>query len=103
MPSEPHRVLLVEDNDDTRALYSLVLHTLGWHVVEARDGIEGLEALQREPVCVILLDLDMPRLDGFGFRDAQRADPAVADVPVILVTGSANAEQANLRIGATKV
>jgi len=57
-------------------------------VVEARDGLEGLRSAHDEHPDIILLDLMMPRMDGWAFRAAQRADPAIADIPVVVVSAA---------------
>jgi CheY-like chemotaxis protein len=81
-----HPVLLVEDDWDVREALAVTLEE--FHEVRvASDGAEGLQLLRAglHP-CVILLDLMMPVMNGFAFRREQRADPALADIPVIVVS-----------------
>ena len=58
----------------------------GWTVVEAEDGIIGLERLADSLPDVILLDLMMPRMDGFGFLEEVKKEPSLENIPVIVVT-----------------
>lgn len=81
-------ILLVDDDDDVRGAFTLALRRRGYEVAEATNGHEALLQLERglRP-SLILLDNDMPVLDGTGFRHAQLLDPALASIPVLLVTG----------------
>jgi two-component system chemotaxis response regulator CheY len=80
-----HTVLLVEDEEDLRETMRDALELNGYAVVVARDGQEALEELDRiEHVCVVLLDLIMPRMNGWDFFTTLRARAAFADVPVIV-------------------
>jgi CheY-like chemotaxis protein len=83
-----HTVLLVDDNPDTRDALQALLTAHGYAVVCAFDGTEALSLARGDPrPCAILLDLRLPRVDGYEFRRAQRADPFIADIPVVLVSG----------------
>ncbi len=86
-PSPP-LVLVVEDDEATREAFALVLRGAGIRVETAGNGREGLERLRRERPCCVLLDLMMPVMDGWQFREAQRADPALAAVPVVVCTAA---------------
>ena len=80
-------VLVVEDDELTREVVTLMLEGQGYAVQEAGDGQEALDRLREgpRPGC-ILLDLRMPRMDGRQFRSRQRQDPALAGVPVVVVS-----------------
>lgn len=80
------QVLAVEDDKVARALLRRILKSEGWAVSEAEDGLLGLEALQQRQPDVILLDLNMPRLDGFGFLDGVRKNPDWRGIPVIVIS-----------------
>ncbi len=82
-------VLVVEDDVDIREALTGSLEASGYAVVEASDGEEALDRLETglEPD-VIVLDLMMPRLDGWGFLERLRADPDHADVPVLVTSAS---------------
>jgi CheY-like chemotaxis protein len=79
------RLLLVEDNPDTREALVRFFVLSGFDVVDACDGEEALLLLRGglRP-SVIVLDLAMPIMDGYAFREAQLADPALADIPVVV-------------------
>ena len=80
-------VLIVDDDFRIRALMARLLETSGFTAVEAANGKEALDIMRQRRPCVILLDLQMPIMDGWEFRRQQLADPELADVPVICVTG----------------
>lgn len=82
MPS----VLVVDDERDIREAVTEALVQAGFDVIGARDGEEGLRKLHAFHPSVVLLDLTMPGMNGWQFREAQRADPDVAAIPVIVVT-----------------
>ena len=93
-------VLLVEDNDDVRDMMSVALQLAGIAVLTARHGREALDILDSsDPPCLILLDLMMPVMDGWQFRDALNSDPRRARIPVVVV--SAMAEDLAAGLGAT--
>jgi len=87
MAIHQHRVLLVEDNVDTRDAIVLILELQGYGTAVASDGYEGLR-VARESVglCLILLDANMPGMDGVGFRREQLADERLRKVPVVVVS-----------------
>jgi CheY-like chemotaxis protein len=94
-------VLLVEDDLDVREAMADLLACEGLRVVVASDGREALDLLQAglRP-SVIVLDLTMPRMDGWDFRHAQMADPNLKDIPVIVVSaGSVRAEKVRSDLG----
>jgi EAL domain-containing protein (putative c-di-GMP-specific phosphodiesterase class I)/CheY-like chemotaxis protein len=82
-------VLVADDDADIRALYSAVLSTAGFEVVEAVDGADALAKLATLEVSLVLLDSSMPRLDGLAVIRRLRAADATARLPIILVTGAA--------------
>lgn len=84
-------VLVVDDERDNREALSEALAHAGFEVIAAGDGEEGLVKLRAFHPAVVLLDLTMPRMNGWQFREAQRADPDVAGIPVIVVTALARA------------
>lgn len=82
-------VLLVEDDDDTRELLAMVLQRRGYRVARAQDGVEAMDLLGRtEAVCFVLVDLFMPRMDGFAVLGAMKADPRLANLPVCVSTSA---------------
>lgn len=86
-------ILVVDDDDDIRQTLREVLEDEGYRVLEAANGQEALTHLrQPAPVCMVLLDLMMPIMDGWAFRQAQLSDPGIATVPVIAITASGRTE-----------
>lgn len=78
------RILFVDDNADMRDYVSGLLHEQGWIVDTAADGETALSALQEEMPDLVLADIMMPKLDGFGLMKSLRADSRTRDVPVFL-------------------
>jgi CheY-like chemotaxis protein len=96
-----HRILVVEDDEDVRGALSAMLQGEGYDVVEAVDGCEALQRLRGgAPVCLILLDIFMPGMDGWAFRAEQMKDPALADIPVLVITADSAAATEALARGA---
>lgn len=85
-------VLLVEDNEDNRTIYSTILRHYGHHVVEAATGEEGIRLAREVQPGVILMDVAMPGIDGWEATRRLKADPATAAIPVIALTAHAMAE-----------
>ena len=79
-------VLVVDDDADSRHHVRTVLERDDWTVVEAENGRVALECVASALPRVVLLDLEMPVLDGFGFLEAFRAIPGCADIPVVVLT-----------------
>ncbi|HYT32267.1 MAG TPA: response regulator [Thermoanaerobaculia bacterium] len=97
------RILLVEDDADLRESLCKVLEEAGYEVDGVRNGQEALEYLHREqPPCVVLLDLMMPVMTGWEFRDAQRGDPALSDIPVVILTADGRAQSKADSLGVGK-
>lgn len=81
------KILVVDDQEFVRTIVKKMLGQLGvGAVVEAMDGNTGLEAVQRERPDLIVCDIQMRPMDGFGFVKALRATPGVEDIPVIMLT-----------------
>jgi CheY-like chemotaxis protein len=97
-----HTVLLVEDDDDVRAAYAAYLEGAGYVVVEAGDGREALQRLRAAPdaFCLILLDLFMPTMDGWTFRKRQLRDPAMAAIPVVVISADPDVVPTAAALGA---
>jgi DNA-binding response OmpR family regulator/cellulose synthase/poly-beta-1,6-N-acetylglucosamine synthase-like glycosyltransferase len=84
------RVLVVEDDDDTRTFLSKVLETFGYQVRQAENGRQGLALVDEFKPHLIISDLNMPELDGLGFLKELRTRPATRAIPLILLTGQDN-------------
>jgi two-component system, cell cycle response regulator DivK len=83
------RVLIAEDNAVNRELLRELLEVRGYEVAEACDGQEALEMVEQTRPDILLLDLGMPKLDGFGVVRHIRASPGLADLPVLAITAYA--------------
>jgi two-component system chemotaxis sensor kinase CheA len=80
------KILVVDDSLTTRMLEQSILESAGYAVDTAASGEEGLEAARRKTYALMLVDVEMPGIDGFTFVEQVRADPALHSIPVILVT-----------------
>ena len=99
---DPPRVLIVDDNENNRAILAARLGAEGYSTEEACDGAEALEVARRDAPDLILLDVTMPRMDGLEACRRLRSDPSVGFVPIILVTARAESKDvvAGLEAGA---
>jgi CheY-like chemotaxis protein len=86
-PSAAPMVLLVEDHQSSADGYAELLAGAGYRVARAKDGYEALAKVSQEPPSVVLLDLKLPKLDGWDLLQRLKADAAMASVPIIVVTG----------------
>jgi CheY-like chemotaxis protein len=92
-------ILVVDDDADVRETVSLALELEGYAVERAVDGIDALLALRCEPApAAIVLDVEMASMPGSEFRAAQLRDPALARIPVIVLSSSARPVDAQLRL-----
>ena len=82
-------ILVIEDNALNLELVRDVLSTAGMRVFDARNGQEGLEAASRLNPSLILLDIRLPGLNGYGVLERLKADPAMASIPVVALTAQA--------------
>ncbi len=85
------KILLVEDNEANRYLASFLLENSGFTVVHASDGGEALVAAQNELPDLILMDIQMPEVDGYEAARRIRAEPHLAHIPIVAVTSYAMA------------
>ncbi len=90
------KILVIEDNQDIREELVEILRFEGFDVVEAEDGRSGLRLAQDERPDLILCDVMMPHLDGFGALAAVRDDPATSSVPFLFL--SARREDTDLQL-----
>ncbi len=82
------RILVVEDDPDLRTIVRLQLSSAGFEIREAENGAVGYEAIQQEVPDLVILDLMMPVMDGFGFLKRIRSSLTLQDVPVLILTAS---------------
>lgn len=87
-------ILVVEDYDDAREMYVEYLTFTGFNVESATNGLEAIEMTQRLKPDLVLMDLALPKLDGWEATRRLKSDPATAGIPVIALTGHALAGHA---------
>ncbi|MBI5958154.1 MAG: response regulator [Chloroflexi bacterium] len=80
------RILIIEDDEQSRYLLSVILEHHGYQVIQACDGYEGIEAAKQARPALILLDLLLPGLDGYAVAQKLRRDSAFTRVPILAVT-----------------
>lgn len=89
-------VLTVDDSRTMRDMLLMALEDAGYNVIQAVDGIDGLETLAAQgadAVDVVITDINMPRMDGFGFIEGMRADPNHRATPCLVLTTESDAEK----------
>lgn len=93
-------ILVAEDDEAVRTAISLLLESAGYDVLEAEDGIEAVAHLDaHSPIIVlVILDLAMPRMSGWTFREHQLADAEYALIPTIVVSGTALTKEDSERL-----
>ncbi len=96
-------ILTVDDSRTMRDMLLLTLSDAGYRVIQAEDGMHGLEVLAQEKPDVIVTDINMPRLDGFGFIETVRHDAKHRAIPILVLTTESDAEKKDRarRAGAT--
>ena len=85
-PAGPDKVLIVEDEDATRETWAEFFDNAGYAVAQAADGQEALDIARIEQPNIVLLDLRLPRLDGYQVCQRLKADPTTAHIPIIMIT-----------------
>ncbi len=86
---DAQKILVVEDNEMNRDMLSRRLARKGYTVVIARDGEEGLAVARSESPDLIIMDLSLPRIDGWEATRQLKADQATGDIPIIVLTAHA--------------
>src|SRR4030095_15679272 len=84
--SGPPLVMIVDDSLTVRKITSRLLTREGFDVVTAKDGLDALQVLAERTPDVILLDIEMPRMDGFEFAKTARSDARYTHIPIIVIT-----------------
>ena len=92
-------VLIVEDDDDVREFMQLLVSFAGYDTMTARDGQDALVKMRERRPCLVLLDLQMPRMDGWEFRARQMQDLSLSDIPVVCVTAFFDPAQVTRQLG----
>jgi len=81
-------VLVVDDLPDMLILLKMVFQKQGWEVLEAQDGLEALEQVQKHCPSIVLMDYNMPRMDGIEACRRMKAMPNLAKTPILIYTGA---------------
>jgi two-component system, cell cycle response regulator DivK len=84
-----HRILLIEDNEQNRYLATYLLEAAGYDVRPAADGLRGVALAEEVRPALILLDIQLPRMDGSAVARALKSTPALAAIPIVAVTSHA--------------
>jgi two-component system, chemotaxis family, chemotaxis protein CheY len=84
-------ILTVDDSRTMRDMLNVALSSAGFRVLQAEDGIDGLQVLEQETPRVIITDINMPRLDGFGFIERVRTTEHCRAVPILVLTTESDA------------
>jgi CheY-like chemotaxis protein len=105
MAATARPVLVIEDHSDTRQMVEEFLSLSGIHVIAAENGVEGLKRLSESRPSVILLDLTMPVMDGWRFREEQArlSDATLAGIPVVILSALHDCQRQAGRLGAVDV
>jgi two-component system, cell cycle response regulator DivK len=82
-------VLLIEDNEQNIYLATFLLRTGGFEVVQARNGVEAIFSARQAVPDLILLDIELPGMDGYAVAEELRRQPSLASVPIVAVTSYA--------------
>jgi two-component system cell cycle response regulator DivK len=83
------RILVVEDEEDNRRIVRDLLTSVGYEIIEAVTGEEGVKAAETQLPDLILMDIQLPGLDGYGATRRNKANPALRHIPIIVVTSYA--------------
>ena len=86
-------ILTVDDSRTMRDMLKFALISAGFDVRQAEDGVHGMEVLNSHRPDVIVTDINMPRMDGFGFIEAVRANDEHAGIPILVLTTEGDAEK----------
>ena len=90
------RILTIDDSKTIRDMLRLTLLDAGFEVLQAVDGQDGIEVLAREPVDIVITDINMPKMDGYGVIRHMRDDPAHKSTPILVLTTESEVEKRNI-------
>lgn len=86
------KVCIIDDNDDIREIYKMKFFTEGFEVSTAVNGEEGLKAIRETNPDIILLDIEMPVMNGLEVLEALQKDPVLVKIPVVMLTNQDDEE-----------
>jgi len=84
-------ILIVDDNEDSRIVFSVILQRAGFLTIVGRDGLEGLHLARTHRPDAVVADLHLPKLDGRGLIAGLRSHPRTASIPALLITADSSA------------
>lgn len=84
MADNKYKILIVDDDENIRSIYVEIFKKEGFEVEEAVDGLEGLDKATKNPPQVVFTGIIMPKLDGFGLKEALAKNVATANIPVVM-------------------
>lgn len=87
-----YKVLLADDEEDVKTVLKMFLETQGYTVCTAFDGLDALDQAKAEKPDIILLDIMMPVIDGFEVCKKLKADPELANIPVVMLSAASQGE-----------
>jgi two-component system cell cycle response regulator DivK len=80
------KILVIEDNEQNLYLVTFILEAHGYEVVQARDGREGITSAAQVHPALILLDIQLPKMDGYAVAQELKSNPELDDIPIVAVT-----------------
>jgi CheY-like chemotaxis protein len=86
------KILIIEDELDIIAIYQVAMEGSGFEIITAKNGKIGLETAAKEKPDLIILDLLMPEMDGFGFLEAAKNDDQIKNIPIIVASNLGQSE-----------
>jgi len=97
------KILMVDDSASVRQMMSFTLQSAGYEVIEARDGQEALEKYPESGASMLITDLNMPKMDGYGLIREMRRNPANRFLPIIMLTTESDPDKKDIakQIGAS--
>jgi two-component system sensor histidine kinase and response regulator WspE len=85
-------ICIIDDNDDIRDIYRMKFKNEGFETVLASNGLDGLELIRTHHPGVVLLDIEMPKMNGIEVLQHIKADPSIQDIPVIILSNVDSAD-----------
>ncbi len=100
-----NKVLIIEDDQAYRKIYKRKFEVSGYTAETAENGVEGLEKMRSFQPNIVFVDLMMPQMDGFHFLEAVKSDPALQNIPIVVLTNLSTSEDAQkvLEMGAKAI
>ena len=90
------RILTIDDSKTIRDMLMLTLADAGFEVLQAVDGQDGLDVLSKEPVDIVITDINMPRMDGYEVIRQMRSNSAHKTIPILVLTTESETDKKNL-------